>query len=77
MLHLLPLWAQLTCGGCGRGFTGNARSVPNWNSAPACPSCWRRVNDLRTQLGLAAWDTPTDAYPIEGDRGDIHAHHLD
>lgn len=62
-LHLLPIWAQLTCGGCAQQFTGNARSVPVWNGSPACPKCWERSNALRTQLGFQPWDTPVDAYP--------------
>lgn len=57
------LWAQVRCGGCGRPFTGNVRSCPNWKDQPACPNCWGRLNRLRQELGLLAWDTPPDAYP--------------
>lgn len=64
-LHLAPIWVALTCGGCGRGFTGNARSVPQWKDAPACPACWDRVNGLRVQLDLPPWDCPVDAYPTK------------
>lgn len=62
-LHLAPLWVELRCGGCARPFTGNARSVPQWNGAPACPRCWDRANSLRVQLGMQPWDCPADAYP--------------
>lgn len=58
-----PLWASLRCGGCGQPFTGNARSVPQWNGHAACPTCWDKVNGLREQLGEPRWDTPADAYP--------------
>lgn len=58
-----PLWVSLRCGGCGQRFTGNARSVPQWNGHGACPACWERINQLREQLGEARWDTPRDAYP--------------
>jgi hypothetical protein len=61
-LHLLPIWVQLRCGGCGAGFTGNARSVPQWKDQPACSTCWQRINDLRIRIGLSPWDTPVDAY---------------
>lgn len=59
------LLAQLRCGGCLQPFTANPRSVPNWRGAPACQRCWERANNLRIQLGLQPWDTPTDAYPTE------------
>lgn len=70
-LHLLPIWVQLSCGGCSRGFTGNARSVPQWRDAPCCPTCWARINDARRRLGLLPWDTPADAY-VNPDRGAAH-----
>lgn len=61
-LHLTPLWVDLVCH-CGRRFTGNARSVPQWRGVPACPTCWSKVNALRARLGESPWDTPSDAYP--------------
>ena len=64
-LHLLPIWVQLHCGGCGQLFTGNARSVPQFRDAPACTGCWDRINTMRTQAGLPPWEAPDDAYPAE------------
>ena len=59
------LWAQVRCGVCGRQFSGNVLTCPNWKDQPACPLCWARLNRLREQLGLLPWDTPPDAYPPE------------
>lgn len=57
------LWAELTCGGCGLEFTGNAAQVPCFNGHPACPSCWDRLNQLRAQANLDPWQLPDNAYP--------------
>lgn len=65
-LHLLPIWAVFTCGGCKQPFTGNARSVPQFNDCPCCRACWDKLIALRAQLDLQPWDLPEDAYPSEG-----------
>jgi hypothetical protein len=59
-----PLFAALVCGGCGRPFTANARTVPCFKGVPACRGCWDRVNGLRVRLGYGAWDRP-DCYPSD------------
>jgi hypothetical protein len=61
--HLLPIWVQLTCGGCRKQFVGNARTVPQWKGSSACPACWRQINEARARMSLSTWDTPVDAYP--------------
>jgi hypothetical protein len=62
-LRRAPLWVQVTCGCCGIGFEANAYTVPQYRDAPACRSCWRRLNLFRRQANLDEWDTPEDAYP--------------
>jgi hypothetical protein len=58
-----PLWVPLTCGGCKTGFVGNAYTVPHFKDAPACRSCWRRLNLILRSANMDEWDTPEDAYP--------------
>lgn len=58
-----PLWVSLHCGCCSGEFVANAHSVPQFRDAPACRSCWRRLNLFRRQANMPEWDTPEDAYP--------------
>lgn len=67
------LWADLTCGSCGRHFTAEPYKVPCFQppgkpNMPCCLACWDRRAVLRALAGLPDQGRPA-CYPSDYTEG--------